>query len=81
MRKTKEEKGIVICNVDSTDFLPYAKLLNNLSIPYAIITDGDFYSIEDKEELVRKYHVLHKDGMKQECGWLGVERIKDLIIK
>lgn len=79
--KSLDEKGIVICNVDSTDFLPYAKLLNNLSIPYAIITDGDFYSIEDKEELVRKYHVLHKDGMKQECGWLGVERIKDLIIK
>lgn len=80
--KSLDEKGIIICNVDSTDFLPYAKLLNNLSIPCAIITDGDFYSIEDKEgESVRKYHVLHKDDMKQECGWLGVERIKDLIIK
>lgn len=80
--KCLDERGIIICNVDSTDFLPYAKLLKNLNIPYAIITDGDFYCIEDKDgEKERKYHILQKDNMEQECGWLGVERIKDLIIK
>ena len=80
--KPLDERGIIICNVDSTDFLPYAKLLKNLNIPYTIITDGDFYYIEDKEgEEKRKYHVLQEENITQECGWLGMERIKELIIK
>lgn len=79
--KNLDEKGIIICNVDSTDFFPYANLLKNLNIPYTIITDGDFYCIEEKEgEAERKYHVLQKEDIK-ECGWLGLERIKELIIK
>lgn len=36
-----DAKGIIICNINSTNFLPYLKLLCELNIPYVLITDGD----------------------------------------
>lgn len=41
--KRLDERGISVCSVHGTDFMPYVKLLgkNALKVPSAIITDGD----------------------------------------
>lgn len=74
-----DEKGIIICNINSTNFKPYVKLLESLDIPYAIITDGDFYYKNDSGE--KKFHLLQED-VNSECekGYDGFERMKKLII-
>ena len=38
-----DEYGVVVANVQGTDFAPYAKLLgrSGLNVPYAVVTDGD----------------------------------------
>ena len=40
--KPLDEKGIIVCNINCTNFTPYVKLLRSLDIPYAVITDGDY---------------------------------------
>ena len=39
-----DEHGITVCSVHGADFVPYAKLAgpNGLSIPFAVVTDGDW---------------------------------------
>jgi len=61
--KPLDEKGIVVCNINCTNFKPYMKMLNSLSIPYAVITDGDFYieNVDDRDDSNRNYHVMEKD--------------------
>ena len=76
--KPLDEKGIVVCNINSTNFKPYMKMLNSLSIPYSVITDGDFYTenrnCDDGEDSNRKYHVMEIDVKENEiCGSLGME--------
>lgn len=36
-----DSKGVIVCNVNSTNFYPYLKLLIKLNIPRVLITDGD----------------------------------------
>jgi len=36
-----DEFGITVCSVAGTDFIPHAKLLSALKIPFVVITDGD----------------------------------------
>jgi putative ATP-dependent endonuclease of OLD family len=36
-----DSKGVIVCNINSTNFYPYLKLLNVLNIPRVMITDGD----------------------------------------
>lgn len=89
--KPLDEKGIIVCNINSTNFAPYVKLLENLDIHYAVITDGDHYYIKQKTkkgkdgndivEDEREYHVMDKDvpqGAK--IGYLGLEIIRNLFI-
>ena len=85
--KPLDEKGIIVCNINCTNFAPYVKLLKNLDIPYAVITDGDHYYIKkckdknDKIKEEKKYHVMDKDvpeGAKK--GYLGLEIIKKLFL-
>jgi len=89
--KPLDEKGIIVCNINCTNFTPYVKLLQYLDIPYAVITDGDHYFIEKKtkeaeddfEEIeeVRKYHVMDKDVPEGAAiGYLGNEIISKLFI-
>lgn len=89
--KPLDEKGIIVCNINCTNFAPYVKLLENLSIPYAVITDGDHYYInkktkQDKDgndivEEEKVYHVMDKDVPKgSKIGYLGLEVIKKLFI-
>lgn len=80
--KPLDEKGIIVCNINSTNFKPYIKMLKFLRIPYAVITDGDFYSEKtslgrDDDDLTRNYHVMEKDVADGEkCGSLGIENAK-----
>lgn len=76
--KPLDEKGIVVCNINCTNFKPYMKMLNSLSIPYSVITDGDFYTINEngaeEEDSKRSYHVMEKNVKEDEkTGALGVE--------
>lgn len=63
-----DDYGIVVCNIDSTNFKPYIQLLNCLNIPWVLFTDGDYYEItieEDpktgKDKEVKTYHILQSD--------------------
>lgn len=87
--KPLDEKGIIVCNINCTNFTPYVKLLKNLDIPYAVITDGDYYYIKtttkkaedgSKEiEEIRQYHVMNKDVPEDaDTGYLGNEIISKL---
>lgn len=76
--KPLDEKGIVLCNINCTNFTPYVKLLRSLNIPYVVVTDGDFYYLTDEDE--RVYHVLEDDVADDvRCGYLGMDIIKRLV--
>ncbi|GLH63813.1 AAA family ATPase [Parageobacillus sp. G301] len=77
MGKPLDQKGIVVCNINCTNFKPYVKFLDVLGIPYVVITDGDYYVM--KEDAKKEYHVLH-DGSHKSYGFLGLEKISELII-
>lgn len=36
-----DEFGVSVCSVAGTDFVPYAKLLRALGVPFVVVTDGD----------------------------------------
>ena len=50
-----DEYGVTVCSVHGTDFVPYAKLLGprGLNIPFAVLTDGDWYKTGQGEDLSR----------------------------
>lgn len=75
--KPLDEKGIIICNINCTNFTPYVKLLKNLSIPYAIITVGDYYYENEDEE--RIYHHMNDGSSNGVEGWLGMEIIEQMV--
>lgn len=80
--KPLDEKGIIICNVNCTNFKPYIKMLSYLGVPYAVITDGDFYHVpKGKDE--REYHIMNADTEEddEEIGYLGLEVIKKAVIE
>lgn len=66
---------IVVCNINSTNFKPYVQLLKKLNIPWCLITDGDYYEIEDKK---RVYHRLNY-GTSDKNGYAGVNNIETLL--
>jgi len=82
--KPLDLKGIICCNINSTNFKPYIKYLDLLGIPYVGITDGDYYievkEKEDGEETKRQYHIM-EDESHSELGYLGNERIGDLLVE
>ena len=75
--KPLDEKGIIVCNINCTNFTPYVKLLRSLDIPYAVITDGDYYYVNEEEE--RVYHQMGNDDSDEKSGWLGMEIIEQMI--
>lgn len=75
--KPLDEKGIIVCNINCTNFTPYVKVLKNLGIPYAIITDGDYYYKNEEEE--RVYHHMNDKDSDEENGWLGMEIIEQMV--
>lgn len=74
MQLSLDSKGVIVCNINSTNFKPYIKFLDALGIPFVIITDGDYYILtpdSDGKE-TRKYHLL-KDPWHSNYGFLGYE--------
>jgi len=82
LNKPLDEKGIIVCNINCTNFTPYVKVLHNLDIPYAVITDGDYYYVDDTKDEERHYHVMSNDVPDDlETGYLGNEIIEKLFIQ
>ncbi|AYZ11535.1 DUF2813 domain-containing protein [Chryseobacterium arthrosphaerae] len=74
--------GIVVCNIDSTNFKPYIQLLNALYIPWVLFTDGDYYEMEEyvddkgggETKTRRKYHIMNSETGR-DFGYAGDENI------
>ncbi len=77
-----DEKGIIVCNINSTNFKPYVKLLKELEIPFVVITDGDFYYKNELEngDIEKVFHVLNNTDDGRRFGYLGLDIIKKIII-
>lgn len=73
-------KGVICCNINSTNFKPFVLFLDKLGIPYVCITDGDYYYITENEEQKREYHTLYNESHKN-FGYLGLERIGKLLVE
>ena len=65
--------GIVVCNINSTNFSPYKQFVDSLRIPNVIITDGDYYHVKDGK---RVYGDLSSDD--HDIGYAGNERALDI---
>jgi putative ATP-dependent endonuclease of the OLD family len=76
-----DQKGIICCNVNSTNFKPYVKFLDSLGIPYVVITDGDYYIIEREGDKDKKVFGLLSREEDEIWGYDGNDRIKDLLIE
>jgi len=79
-----DDYGIVVCNINSTNFKPYIQLLNALWIPWILFTDGDYYekvSTVDpgtgKPNIQKKFHIL-KTGAEE--FYQGAENISNILI-
>lgn len=81
-----DKKGIICCNINSTNFKPYVQFLDTLGIPYVVITDGDYYIWEEKKnkkgilEPKKKFGILAQDSH-EDIGYDGNDRIKKLLIE
>ncbi|MGL6127218.1 ATP-dependent nuclease [Chryseobacterium artocarpi] len=82
--KSLDNYGIIVCNIDSTNFKPYIQLLQALNIPWTLCTDGDYYELEDyinkkKEKKQRRvYHIMEtNDGRSK--GWAGNENVNKIL--
>lgn len=60
-----DDQGIIVCNIDSANFKPYAQLLDLLHIPWVLFTDGDYYELHTKTHPdtgktneVRVHHII-----------------------
>lgn len=51
MKLELDRLGVIVCNINSTNFTPYCRFLQALGIPYVVITDGDYYHYEEKSKI------------------------------
>lgn len=73
IEKPLDEKGIIVCNVNSTNFMPFIKFLDALAIPNVVVTDGDYYYKTVKDaKTVQVFHEMHSSQHKN-IGYLGHE--------
>lgn len=84
--KPLDLKGILVCNINSTNFTPYVKYLNALKIPYVCITDGDYYiEVPDTKKsdgsTLRKYNTVrdYSDPDHINHGYLGGEIVQNIL--
>lgn len=83
IEKNLDNFGIVVCNIDSTNFKPYIQLLNALDIPWVLFTDGDYYEIEeyvdekDNSKTKRIYHIMDKTTGRA-FGYKGNENVLNI---
>jgi len=63
--------GVVVCNIDSTNFKPYCQFADALDIPYVVITDGDYYY--ENDDKAKCFGELERDEH-QGKGFYGLDR-------
>lgn len=80
--KSLDEKGIIVCNINSTNFKPYIKLLRELEIPFTVITDGDFYYKEELDDVKveRVFHTMINEEDVRSIGYLGHDIVEKIIL-
>ncbi|MEK5439342.1 MULTISPECIES: ATP-dependent nuclease [Paenibacillus] len=86
LNKPLDQKGIMVCNINSTNFTPYIKYLDKLGIPYVCITDGDYYAyiLDPKKNdgsMIKKFHIMSSehDNNFDLCGFLGNENVLGIL--
>lgn len=78
-----DDYGIVVCNINSTNFKPYTQLLNALCIPWILFTDGDYYekinTVDAKGDpkTEKKFHIK-KTGAEE--NYQGLENVANILI-
>lgn len=72
-----DKEGIICCNVNSTNFKPYVQFLKSLGIPFVVITDGDYYYHNEKDE---KVFGFMSEGNHSKYGFGGIDRVKKLLV-
>lgn len=82
MGQSLDEKGIIVCNINSTNFKPYVKLLKELEVPFVVITDGDFYYKQelDNGNIEKVFHTIFNNEDDRELGYLGLDIVKKIIL-
>ncbi|WP_407267719.1 ATP-dependent nuclease [Radiobacillus sp. PE A8.2] len=76
-----DKKGIICCNINSTNFKPYVHFLNELGIPYVVITDGDYYyKVLENDTLVKKFGSMIKKEH-TDFGYDGLDRTEKLLLE
>ncbi|WP_353051730.1 ATP-dependent nuclease [Fictibacillus enclensis] len=74
-----DKKGIICCNINSTNFKPYVQFLECLGIPYVVVTDGDYYHrVVEKGKQKKVYGEIYEKHHKL-IGYDGLDRIKKLL--
>lgn len=78
-----DDYGVIVCNVNSTNFKPYIQLLETLEIPWVLFTDGDYYrkvtlTVDGKIKTTREYHRMHEDG--DVVGYAGKENVGGILL-
>lgn len=74
-----DKKGIICCNINSTNFKPYVQFLDSLGIPYVVITDGDYYfreSISSDKKFGQIFEEQHKF-----TGYDGLDRTRKILVE
>ncbi|WFR57150.1 hypothetical protein QA584_26665 [Anaerocolumna sp. AGMB13025] len=67
--------GLVICNINSTNFTPYCQFAKALGIPFVVITDGDYYhDIRTKDEEDKKKFGDIASDTDTGSGFDGIDR-------
>lgn len=86
IEKPLDNYGIVVCNIDSTNFKPYIQLLNTLNIPWVLFTDGDYYEIEEyiddegTSKTKRIYHIMSEETGR-DYNYKGEENIFNILLE
>lgn len=76
-----DTKGIICCNISSTNFKPYVQFLDALGIPYVVITDGDYYFTEKVKGKDKKIFGKMAEDSHKKIGYDGNDRVKKLLIE
>jgi len=77
-----DDKGIIVCNIHSTNFKPYIQILDALHIPWALFTDGDYYETKEVHDVekgtsktVKEVHIMATGKAANYAGNENIGRI------
>ncbi|WP_179301697.1 ATP-dependent nuclease [Neobacillus jeddahensis] len=74
-----DKKGIICCTINSTNFKPYVQFIDALSIPYVVITDGDYYFRENANS--KKIFGYMYEKQHEFIGYDGLDRTRKILIE